>query len=75
MKFRAELVWNREFDFVPHGRLWDRLDDAISYAKGLEEMGDGACVKKVRVVDDEGRVRYANGRKVRVTETEKETDK
>ncbi len=64
--YQLELVWNREFDFVPHGRPRDTLEAAIEYLKAIEDMGDGARVKKTRIVNQDGVVVYAYGRLVRV---------
>jgi hypothetical protein len=50
-KYQVELVWNREFHFVPYGDPKANLDDAIKYAKELEASGDGERVKKTRIVD------------------------
>lgn len=49
---RIELVWNREFDWA----FWKKANDlptAIKEAKGIRDSGDGASVKKIRVVDDD----------------------
>ena len=60
--YQVELVWNREFNFVPKGQLYPDLNQAIKYAKALENMGDGACVKKTRIIDTAGNVVWAYGR-------------
>lgn len=62
--YQVELVWNREFDFVPHGDSHEDLDSAIKYARALENSGDGMRVKKSRVVDENDRVVWAYGKKV-----------
>ncbi len=62
--FQVELVWNREFHFVCNGQPHAKLDDAIAYAKALEAMGDGERVKKTRIVDSRGAVRWEHGRLV-----------
>lgn len=62
--FQVELVWNREFSFVPYGELHDTLDQAIEFAKKMENMGDGESVKKTRVVDTEGNIVWVYGVKV-----------
>ncbi len=54
--YQVELVWNREFDFVPHGDGHESEKDAVAYAKAMLNMGDGSCVKKARVVDSDGKV-------------------
>ena len=51
-KFVIELVWNREFNWM----FWMRKDDLESAKKeaiSIRDSGDGARVKKVRVIDDE----------------------
>jgi hypothetical protein len=47
--YQIELVWNREFNFVPYGELLADLAEARSRARALLHMGDGACVKEVRI--------------------------
>lgn len=64
MMYQVELVWNREFDFVPYGDMRTDLDEAIELSKLLESMGDGAVVKKTRIVDGNGNIVYQHGRKV-----------
>lgn len=64
MTYHVELVWNREFYFVPYGESFDSLDKAIRYARALENMGDGEAVKKTRVLNGEGKVVWANGQMV-----------
>lgn len=62
--FQVELVWNREFDFVPHGKPHEDIAVAIKYAQSLENMGDGACVKKTRVVNQDGKIVFQHGKRV-----------
>lgn len=64
MNYRVELVWNREFDFVPYGPQHTDLKQAIAYAKALEASGDGERVKKTRIVDDNGKVVWQYGKLV-----------
>lgn len=52
--FYVELTWNREFHFVPHGGEFPTIEAAAKYAASLRDMGDGACVKKTRIVDSTG---------------------
>lgn len=61
MKYQVELIWNREFHFVPYGRAFSNLTDAINYGKAMEDMGDGARVKETRIVDQDGKIVYAYG--------------
>ena len=49
-RFRVELVWNREFDWCAY-RLYPTEERAIAGAISIRDSGDGAGVKKVRVVD------------------------
>lgn len=51
-KYTIELVWNREF----HWSRWNTsndLEQAKKSAKDILYSGDGARVKKVRVIDSE----------------------
>lgn len=64
MKYQVELVWNRSFHFVPYGGYLQTLDSAIEVANELEESGDGARVKKTRVVDENGKTVYEYGTKL-----------
>ena len=49
--YQVELVWNREFHFVPYGDAKESLKEAVNYAIILKNMGDGARVKKAQVLD------------------------
>ena len=64
--YSVELVWNREFHFVPYGGQFQTLGQAVGYAKALLDMGDGACVKKSRVLNDLGEVVWVNGQSFKV---------
>jgi hypothetical protein len=68
MIYQVELVWNREFHFVPYGKPFDDIGLAIEFAKDMENSGDGARVKKTRVVDDAGKVVWAYGKMVETNE-------
>lgn len=61
MKYQVELIWNREFHFVPYGPLHTDLKSAIKYAEALKDMGDGERVKETRIVDDDNRIVWAYG--------------
>jgi len=55
MNFRVELVWNREENWC----CWTNttsLERAKEEAISIRDSGDGARVKKVRVLDDEDKV-------------------
>jgi hypothetical protein len=55
--YQVELVWNREFRFVPFGKEHEDLEKAKEFAKETLYMGDGARVKKTQVIDlDTGEV-------------------
>lgn len=58
--FTVELVWNREFHFVPHKDI-EKIEDAILHAKQMENSGDGARVKKTRIVDQYGKIIWQYG--------------
>jgi len=62
--YQVELVWNREFDFVPYSRPFDTIGEAVRLTRQMEESGDGERVKKTRIVDEAGKVVWANGREV-----------
>jgi hypothetical protein len=64
VNFQVELVWNREFDWVRYGNPYETLREATSFARAMENSGDGARVKKTRVVDAKGKVVWIYGRKV-----------
>jgi hypothetical protein len=49
--YQIELVWNREFHFVPYGDTYVAKGIAKKAAQDLLNMGDGASVKKVQVID------------------------
>jgi hypothetical protein len=63
--FQVEVVWNREFNWVHCGTPHDSLDEAIQYARLMEESGDGARVKKTRIVDSEDKVVWQYGKEVK----------
>ena len=63
--FQVELVWNREFHFVPNGGLHKDITSAITHAKALENMGDGERVKETRVIDEDGNVVWQYGKRVK----------
>lgn len=69
--FQVELVWNREFDFVPYGPEHPDIDKAIKSAKIIENSGDGARVKKTRIMDDSGKIVWAYGKLVKSVNSDK----
>ena len=62
MKYSVELVWNKEFHWVEYGGPLDSIDAAIAAARAMENSGDGARVKKTRVVREDGHVVWAYGK-------------
>lgn len=56
MKYRIELVWNREFNWSNYGKLYDTIKEAKEAAISIRDSGDGERVKKVRVLDDNDKV-------------------
>ena len=65
MKYQVELVWNREFNWCQHGQPFTNLDHAIAMTETLSNMGDGARVKKTRIVDLDGNVVWQYGKKIK----------
>lgn len=70
IQYRIEIVWNREQDWCLYGPRVAQLDDCLTIVDDLLSQGDGARVKKARVVNDHGQVVWAAGRLVNET-TEK----
>ena len=56
MTYRVELVWNREFNWVNWGKPHDSIESAKNSAISIRDSGDGARVKKVRVLDENDKV-------------------
>lgn len=65
--YYIELVWNREFHFVPYGEPHTNLTTAIKTAQGYEAMGDGEVVKKTRILDQDGDVVWQYGKRCKKT--------
>jgi len=51
--FRVELVWNREFHWSIWNSLYKTMESAKEAAIRIRDSGDGARVKKVRVIDND----------------------
>jgi len=49
--YQVQVVWNREFHWAPYGDPCEDADVAEHLARRLADSGDGARVKKWRVVD------------------------
>lgn len=69
MAYQVELVWNREFNFVSYGGPYPTPQEAVGLAKAMQESGDGARVKKTRVVDQDGKIVWAYGKYVQPLES------
>lgn len=54
--YQLQIVWNREFHFVNFGDLSESLERTIEVGDSLLDSGDGARVKKFRVVNELGEV-------------------
>jgi hypothetical protein len=53
-RYIAELIWNREFNWCTwHKEGFDTLESAKASLISIRDSGDGARVKKVRVIDTE----------------------
>lgn len=50
--YSIELVWNREFNWVKYGKPHESLQDAKKFGNDMLDSGDGARVKKFRVIDN-----------------------
>ena len=62
MKYQIEVMWNREFHYVSWGNPKEDLKQARVMARNLELSGDGARVKAVRIIDEDGRMIPMTGR-------------
>lgn len=61
-RYWVEVVWNREFHWSPFGSPHGELCAAIKSARSIQDSGDGERVKKVQVVDEDGKVVWAYGK-------------
>jgi hypothetical protein len=52
MAFRVEVIWNREFHWSSFSNSKETLERAISSAESVMNSGDGARVKKARIIDE-----------------------
>jgi len=50
-QFQVMVIWNREFDYTYYGGVHTDLNTAKKSAISIRDLGDGARVKKVKVVD------------------------
>lgn len=63
--FQVELIWNREFNYIPFGPQFDDIELAIAYARTMENSGDGERVKGTRVIDGNGCIVWQYGQMVK----------
>ena len=56
--YYVELVWNREFNWTGCGDAFATKKAAKKFGKELLYGGDGARVKKFRVVDNDYEIVY-----------------
>jgi hypothetical protein len=49
--YQVYLVWNRCFNLVPFGDLYETIKEAKEFAKVMLNSGDGERVKKCQVID------------------------
>lgn len=54
--YRIQLVWNREFDWCNYSHPRETLEEAKTAAIDIRDSGDGARVKKVRVLDQDDNI-------------------
>lgn len=64
--YRVEVIWNREHNYAPYGLPYsnEELEHAVRLAEAVRDSGDGARVKSARVVDNEGKVHWQDGKYV-----------
>lgn len=75
MTYYVEVVWNREFDFVRYGDGHVKKAQAVAACREAENSGDGARVKKARVVNDRtSKVVFAYGQYVKQSQPENADD-
>jgi hypothetical protein len=56
--YQIQVVWNREFNFVNYSTPTQEFKNAKSKIEAFINSGDGARVKKYRIVDSDGDVIY-----------------
>jgi hypothetical protein len=49
--YQVEIVWNREFTYIPFGKEWETIEEAKKFARSMKDSGDGARVKKAQIID------------------------
>ena len=63
--YQVQVVWNREFIFVNYSIPEQEFDKAKAKAKDILNSGDGARVKKYRIINSVGDVVYPLAAKVK----------
>lgn len=56
--YQVEVVWNREFNFCKYGTPTQEFDKAKKIAEDIINSGDGARVKKYRIINSNGDAVY-----------------
>ena len=54
--YQIQLVWNREFHWSNYSAPYDTINVAKKVAISIRDSGDGAGVKKVRIIDENDKV-------------------
>ena len=50
-EYQIQLIWNREFNWSNYSSPVNNLNSAKAAAISIRDSGDGARVKKVRIVN------------------------
>lgn len=56
--YQIQVIWNREFDFVNYSIPEQEFDKAKAKVEAIINSGDGASVKKYRILNSERNVVY-----------------
>ena len=56
--YQVQVVWNRGFTFVNYSRSEQEFDKAKAKAEDILNSGDGARVKKYRIINSVGDIVY-----------------
>ena len=62
--FHVGVIWNRESCWCPWGRSYESLAEAIKNAQFIKDSGDGVRVKSARVMDQNRRLLWIDGKVV-----------
>jgi hypothetical protein len=56
--YQIQVVWNREFTFINYSTPEQEFSNAKAKAESIINSGDGARVKKYRIIDSYGNIVY-----------------